>query len=205
MSWWEIIGWAGSVLVVMSLMVPSVRRFRILNLTGSLIATIYNAFFEIWPYAAMNGAIVLINIYWLWRLSQQGENEERGYSVVAVNDDDSIVQRFLSRNGATISAAYPHFAKDTLTGAQSFLIMHEEEVIGLFSIRLGQNQTAEVVMDFVTERFRDFTPGNFVYTNNKLFADLGVCMLVLPANTASDVAYFRKQGFVGDDVLTKSF
>ncbi|MBM7824383.1 hypothetical protein JOD55_000210 [Arcanobacterium pluranimalium] len=205
MSWWEIVGWTGSVLVVVSLMVPSVRRFRILNLTGSLIATIYNVFFEIWPYAAMNGAIVLINIYWLWRLSQQGESEERGYSVVAVNDDNSIVQRFLSRNGASISAAYPQFTKDALIGTRSFLIMHDEEIIGLFAVRLGEDAKANVVVDYVTERFRNFTPGKFIYTNHKLFADLGVRTLLLPANDTSDVAYFRKQGFDGDIVLTKSF
>lgn len=59
MPWWEIFGWAGSVLVVLSLMLPGLRKFRFLNLIGSSIATIYNVFFEIWPYAAMNGAIVL--------------------------------------------------------------------------------------------------------------------------------------------------
>ncbi|MCI7551364.1 MAG: hypothetical protein PUK40_07770 [Actinomycetaceae bacterium] len=70
---WEIIGWAGSILVVVSLMVPSVRRFRILNLTGSALATAYNLYFGIWPYAAMNGAIVLINVYWLWRLGREAK------------------------------------------------------------------------------------------------------------------------------------
>ena len=60
MPWWEVIGWTGSVLVVVSLVVASVRRFRRLNLAGSLIATVYNVAFGIWPYAAMNAVITLI-------------------------------------------------------------------------------------------------------------------------------------------------
>lgn len=88
MNWWEIIGWTGSVLVVVSLMIPSVRRFRILNLTGSLIATIYNIYFGIWPYAAMNGVIVGIDAYWLIRLSQRKTTPPRGYAVVNAQASD---------------------------------------------------------------------------------------------------------------------
>ena len=74
MPWWEIIGWTGSALVVISLIVPSIRRFRTLNFAGSLIATVYNVVFGIWPYAAMNAVIAIIDAYWLYRLSS-GERE----------------------------------------------------------------------------------------------------------------------------------
>ncbi len=188
MSMWEFFGWAGSVLVVVSLMIPSVRRFRTLNLLGSLIATIYNAYFGIWPYAAMNGAIVLINIYWLWRLSQQGD-EQRGYAVVEASADDALVGRFLMRHGTAVESAYPSFKREDLQGARNFFVMHEEEIIGLFSVRAD----GRVVLDFVTDRFRDFTPGNFVYSNEELFD--GISQLQIPATAITDPAYFKKQGF----------
>ena len=55
MVWWQIIGWVGSALVVLSLMQARVLRFRWLNLVGSVLATAYNAVFGIWPFVAMNG------------------------------------------------------------------------------------------------------------------------------------------------------
>ncbi|WP_136194553.1 YgjV family protein [Actinomyces procaprae] len=64
----EIVGWAGSGLVVISLVVASQRAFRGLNLAGSLIATAYNAILGVWPAVGMNTAIALIDIYWLLRL-----------------------------------------------------------------------------------------------------------------------------------------
>lgn len=42
MLWLEIVGWAGSGLVVLSLTQARVLRFRVLNLVGSVLATGYN-------------------------------------------------------------------------------------------------------------------------------------------------------------------
>lgn len=67
----EIFGWIGSGLVILSLVLADQRRFRLWNLTGSLIATIYNIIIGVWPAVAMNGAIVLIDLYWLIRLEQE--------------------------------------------------------------------------------------------------------------------------------------
>jgi hypothetical protein len=79
----EIIGWIGSALVVVSLMQARVLRFRVLNLVGSLIATGYNAWVGIWPFAVMNGVIAVIDIYWLWRLLRE-RHDEQAYEVVEV-------------------------------------------------------------------------------------------------------------------------
>ncbi|MDU0348427.1 hypothetical protein [Actinomyces sp. MRS3W] len=64
----EVIGWIGSGLVVISLMVARQRTFRSLNLTGSLIATAYNLVLGVWPAVGMNATIALIDLYWLIRL-----------------------------------------------------------------------------------------------------------------------------------------
>lgn len=202
---WEVFGWTGSVLVVLSLMIPSVRKFRVLNLIGSLIATIYNAYFGIWPYAVMNGSIVLINVYWLWRLSQEGETEEKGYSVVAASVDDPIVQRFISRNSADISKSYPTFTAEALDGTHVRLVMHDEEVVGLFALRPAINGVSNIVVDYVTERFRDFGPGAYVYSSKNLFDDVAADTLIFPANHTTDPHYFKKQGFIdsGENLVRK--
>ncbi|MBW3068654.1 YgjV family protein [Actinomyces sp. 594] len=64
----EIVGWAGSGLVIVSLVVANQRTFRRLNLAGSLIATAYNLVLGVWPAVGMNATIALIDLYWLIRL-----------------------------------------------------------------------------------------------------------------------------------------
>lgn len=193
---WEIIGWAGSILVVVSLMIPSVRKFRILNLTGSLIATIYNAYFGIWPYMVMNGAIVLINVYWLWRLYRHDREGQRVYEVVVARPDDAVVDRFVTRNQSDIHRAYPNFTSGSLQGAQVFLVLYQEEIVGVFALQ-GSGRS-QIVLDFVTERFRDLTPGRHVYSDRSLFESLEVTEVSVPLEATSDPGYFRRLGFVSE-------
>lgn len=197
MNWWEIFGWAGSVLVVVSLWVPSVWRFRILNLSGLLIATIYNIYFGIWPYAAMNGVIVGIDAYWIARLSRKGTTTERGYAVVAASPSDALVQHFISRNAADIATSYPHFSASKLEGTYVQFIMHEDEIVGLFAMS-QQGSVGSIVIDYVTPRFRDLGPGRYIYTHITMFAKAGISEVrISPAETA-DPAYFSKLGFTED-------
>ncbi|MDR2381007.1 MAG: hypothetical protein LBE08_07540 [Bifidobacteriaceae bacterium] len=74
----EILGWAGSITVVASLMVSRQRQFRWMNLAGSLVATGYNAALAIWPFVLMNGAIVVIDAYWLARLRREAAARSAG-------------------------------------------------------------------------------------------------------------------------------
>lgn len=80
----EIFGWVGSILVVLSLMLPNQMKFRFWNLTGSFIATTYNVLLDIWPFAMMNGAIVLIDLYWLIRLRREARATHK--TVIALTE-----------------------------------------------------------------------------------------------------------------------
>ena len=106
--WLEIAGWVGSALVVLSLTQARVFRFRWLNLTGSLIATTYNAILGIWPFFAMNAAISLINIYWLRRLTRE-RHDAAVYEVVEVAPDDAYLLHVLRTHAADIAGFAPGF------------------------------------------------------------------------------------------------
>jgi hypothetical protein len=56
---------------------------------------------------------------------------------------------------------------------------------------------AQVELDYVTQRFRDFTPGEFVYRRSGLFRDRGFTQVVAPAAMVSpyyDSVGFRRDG-----------
>lgn len=195
MPWWEIIGWTGSALVVVSLVVPSVRRFRRLNLAGSLIATVYNIVFGIWPYAAMNAAITLIDAYWLLRLRRAGE---RRYAVCAVDPRSELVSRFLARHGADIATGFPSLAGRGLDGAALagstvYLTLCDDEVVGLFAMVVEDGE-GRILVDYVTDRFRDLRPGRTLYADPALAAT-GARRLVVDPTGVGDPAYFAAMGF----------
>lgn len=59
----EVFGYIGSFLVVISMMMRSITRLRILNMCGSVISTTYSIIVGAWPIVAMNTAIFSINLY----------------------------------------------------------------------------------------------------------------------------------------------
>ena len=214
--WWEIIGWTGSALVVIPLVVASVRRFRWLNLTGSAIATAYNVALGIWPFAAMNAIISVIDVYWLVRLGKESRTAD-GYDVVVTRGDDPMVAHLLRRHGDDVASVHPGTAADTAAarsgaddaagsgsgaardGAEhAFVLMRGDEVIGLTLVRplAGADGTGEVTVDYVTPRFRDYGPGTVLYReNSRLWSGLGLSRLVLRAPVESVADYARKVGF----------
>ena len=61
----DIIGWAGSALLIVSLLQHDMMRLRVLNLIASAVLVAYNAWAAVWPMVGMNGAVVLINIWFI--------------------------------------------------------------------------------------------------------------------------------------------
>ena len=65
MTWLDALGWAGSALLIFSLMQARVLRFRVLNLVACVILVVFNALLEIWPMVAMNVVLSAINLWFI--------------------------------------------------------------------------------------------------------------------------------------------
>ncbi|MFD2024865.1 hypothetical protein [Promicromonospora aerolata] len=194
--WLEIAGWAGSALIVLSLTQARVLRFRWLNLTGSLVATAYNAILGIWPFVAMNAAISLINVYWLRRLDRE-RHDAAVYEVVEVAPDDAYLLHVLRTHAADIATFAPRFEPVPAPEEQrcAFLVQRGDETVGVVEVRDAGDGVGVVALDWVTRRFRDFTPGEFVYRRSGIFAAKGFDRVVVPQADRSDLAYLRGVGF----------
>jgi len=64
---YELIGYAASLLVAISLMMSAIVKLRVVNMIGAFTFAIYGVLIGSIPVAAMNGFIVLINIYFLFK------------------------------------------------------------------------------------------------------------------------------------------
>lgn len=70
MSQTELLGYAASFLVVMSLLMGDIKRLRYINLAGCILFVAYGLMIAAYPVAVMNTAAAVINVYHLWRLRQ---------------------------------------------------------------------------------------------------------------------------------------
>jgi hypothetical protein len=205
MSALDIFGWVSSILVVWSLMQARVLRFRVMNLAGAAMATVVNAMLGIWPFAAMNGVIAVIDVYWIWRLTRERHDAEV-YDVVEVGIDDAYLLHVLRVNAEDVAATHPGFSMAQVSespgqvlaaasaGRAAFLVLRGDETVGMVLVRDAGAGVGHVELDYVTQRFRDFTPGEFVYRRSGVFAGMGFTKLVVDAEPgASD--YYQRVGF----------
>lgn len=64
----ELFGYLGTALVLISMMMTSVSRLRVLNMSGSVICAIYGMLTNTWPTVALNVCLIVIHIVQLVRL-----------------------------------------------------------------------------------------------------------------------------------------
>jgi hypothetical protein len=197
----EVIGWLGSALVIISLAQARVLRFRVLNLAGALLAVVYNVALAIWPFAAMNAIIAVIDVYWLRRLVGE-RHDPSAYSVVEVGAHDAYLEHVLEVHLDDIRSFQPSYAvpSDADGGGRrwAFLVQREAETVGAVVVRDAGDGSAVVELDYVTPRFRDFTPGEFVYEHSGVFAAHGLRQLVADPELATQTAYLQRVGFHED-------
>ncbi len=205
MSALDIVGWISSILVVWSLMQARVLRFRVMNLVGAAMATVVNAMLGIWPFAAMNGVIAVIDAYWIWRLTRE-RHDAAAYAVVEVGIEDAYLHHVLRVHADDVAATHPGFstAQGTGSGAagagaasadrSAFLVLRGDETVGMVLVRDAGAGVGQVELDYVTERFRDFTPGEFVYRESGVFADKGFTKLVVEVEPGTS-DYYQRIGF----------
>jgi hypothetical protein len=193
MSAINLLGWAGSALLIFSLLQARVLRFRVLNLIACLVLVVFNAFIHVWPMLAMNIVLCGINLYFIRRLLSE-RHDPTAYEVLEVGRSDAYLGHVLRQHGSDIATFFPDF--DTVhdgPGHAAVLVQHGDETVGVVLVRDAGDGVAQVELDYVTPRFRDFSPGEFVYRRSGLFLDRGFRRVVTPPGMVAP--YYAGLGF----------
>ena len=158
-TWLDALGWAGSALLVYSLMQARVLRFRALNLVASLLLTVFNALLGIVPMIALNAVLSIINLWFIVQLTRQRHNDA-AFEVLEVKHYDAYLRHVLRVNDQDIRQYFPDETwKRADPERAAFLIQRGDETVGVVLSRDAGEGVAQVELDYVTPRFRDFAPG----------------------------------------------
>ncbi|WP_027660848.1 hypothetical protein [Salinispora fenicalii] len=192
MNWLELIGWTGSAVLVWSLLQTAILRLRALNLVGCVVLIGYNAAVAVWPMVGLNVVLAAINVWYL-RGMLATRHDAATYGVVEVGMDDRFLAHMLRVHGADIARFNPGFTWHRGGKRFAFLVVKADEVVGVVLAHAEPGGVAQVDLDYVTKRFRDFTPGEFVYRSSRLFTDKGFRQVVSPPGMVAP--YYHRLGF----------
>ncbi len=184
----EAVGYIGSALVLVSFLMVSVVKLRIVNSIGSIIFTVYAFIIHSYPTAIMNLCLVLINIYYLVKL----RNTSVDYEMVKINKDESLVKYVLERYGDDITKCFPGISMD-FTGADTgYAICHQGKTVGIM-IGEFRDGVMEILLDYTIPEFRDFSIGKFLISK---LPEEGVKTLVYRGSDENHKAYLSRMGFL---------
>jgi len=172
--WVDLLGWCGSTLLIVSLVQTRVLRLRLLNLCASSILIVFNSLVHVWPMVAMNIATATINVYFIRRLLTQRQT----FHVLEVQPRDAYFQHFLTVHVKDLRRFFPAF-EGTEADDLAFQVQTGDETVGCVLIR-PEGDLARVLLDYVTPRYRDFSPGEFVWRSNPVLKQRGFSRVVTP-------------------------
>lgn len=185
-------GYLASILVAVSLMMRSIVRLRWINLVGAICFTIYGVLISAYPVAALNFAIVLINVFFLWKLRRTTE----AFALMEMAPNSPYLTEFLRFHGSDIRRFQPGFRFDPGIRQHAVMTLRDLVPAGAVILAPRDEHTADVTLDFVTPAYRDFKVGDYVFNRRRdFFRDLGITRLVTNAGSDSHAAYLRRVGF----------
>lgn len=188
----ELIGYVGSLLVVVAMLMTSVKKLRIINTIGSAIFMVYALIIKSYPTAAMNLFLIVINVINIVKLIRMPRN----FKVAECYKDESLVQFFLESHSDDIHKFFPEF-DSTGNHLLSYLVISGSEPVGIIIGKMNGIDSFDIELDYTIPAFRDFSVGTFLY--EYLGEALDVEKITFNQITEGHDKYLTKMGFVKEE------
>lgn len=185
---WELIGYLASFLVLISLLMSSVVKLRIINLIGSFIFAIYALFIRSYPTAIMNFCLVGVNLYHLMRIRKTNKH----FFMLPAPLDSPFLLHFTQFYRQDIQTYFPGFELSSAGADTAFFVYCDTDAAGLLTGRELEKGVLELSLDYSTPQFRDCSVGQFLYRQLK---EQGYQKLLFPAGSEKHIPYLKKMGF----------
>jgi hypothetical protein len=192
---YEIIGYIGSLLVAISLMMSSILKLRVINLIGALFFTAYGLLIQAYPVAAMNFFIVLIDLYYLYEILKAREF----FRLLEIQPDSEYLQYFLQFYAKDIQKFLPGFTYTPSAGTLIFFILRNVIPAGLVIGDVQDEDCLNIRLDYAIPGYRDLKTARFVYQDKaQVLRERGIHKIESAPGTPSHQRYLDQMGFTAD-------
>ena len=184
----ELTGYFASILILVSLLMSSAVKLRIINAVGAAVFTVYGLLIHSYPTAFLNGVSVIVDIYYLVKLLRH----HISFSACSVGQEEQGLQEFLRFYRDDMGHCFPGF--DFLIEEDDLILMVYANAcpVGLMIGRRTHRGGIYVRLDYSVPRYRDCSVGKFLYST---LAESDVTELVTGRSTPEHEAYLKKMGF----------
>jgi len=192
MNWLEILGYIGSVVVAVSLMMKNIVKLRWWNLVGAALFSLYGLLVGAYPVFAVNFFIAIVDIYYLIVLYKKQDE----FSLVSVRPNNNYLKKFTEFYSEDISKFFPEFSFTNLEGKKVFFILRNLLPVGLFAFEISDKNSAVVYIDYAVPSYRDLNNAKFLYkTKPEFFKKLGCEKIITYTKIDAHKKYLMKVGF----------
>jgi hypothetical protein len=190
----ELIGYAASALVAVSLLTSNVLRLRVLNLAGAVVFVIYAGLTHAWPVLAVNLFVAGIDLWHIVALKSRRDV----FRLMPVPGTDPLLANFLAYHARGIWQFFPDFDLVALKEPRCVFILRNLLPVGLF-VYTEERPEIRVHLDYVAEDYRDLKSARFLFNRthaSETFA--GFTHFSAKAASEKHAGYLRKLGFSED-------
>lgn len=174
---YQLIGYIASIFLAISLVINGAIKFRIFNMLGQIAFIVYGIVINAFPIIVANSALLCINIYQLYKLSQSNEQ----FKYVPIEPNNKIIEEFLAFYKTDISNYFPQFKyMPTLQQQINFVVLRNASIANIFVATIDTKGNATVHINYTIPQYRDYKVGRFIFEKEKKY---------LQANNIKNVVY----------------
>ena len=159
MNFLDLFGYLSSFVILVSLTMNSIIKLRWINLVGAALFTIYGVMLKSVPTAFLNFGIVIIDIYYLFKIYSKKED----FKLVEVSEDSELLEHFYKNNSKEL---LEYFGDSKIGSDEKVFFMLRNNYTAGILIGTEEKETLKIKVDFVTEKYRDFKLGSYFFNEN---------------------------------------
>lgn len=188
----EWIGYAGSIIVAISLTMTSMLKLRWLNLLGAVVFTAYGIAIDAMPVALVNGFIIIIDVYYLIKIYTTKDY----FKVLEIERDDKYLSSFLDFYDKAIRKEFPQYDEEKHSETSTFLVLRNMSIASvLIGHKQGEN-TFIIDLDYAIPQYQDFKTGRYLLIKRIVhFKKKGISQLTVIPHNKAQRAYYTKMKF----------
>ena len=190
----ELIGYAGSVFVVLSFTMRRIVPLRFVSVAGAIITAVYGLMIHAWPVLITNLIIVCIHAWYLYREFTTSHE----FDLVSVDVQAPFLTDFLAGHKPDIRKSQPDFTVN-LPNDVAYVYMRDGMPAGAL-LGSRQDDRLNVHLDYVLPAFRDNRLGRWLYEkggSRPLRAE-GLHEMAARAGTDTHRRFLESMGFTLD-------
>lgn len=189
----ELVGYLGSLLIVVSLTRTSLLHFRLVGLAGSGTFLVYSLLIQAYPIAVVNVVIIGVHSFFLRQLLS---TKHEFFTSLELHGNSRYLRHFLDFYRDDIQDYQPGFTFEPRDDQVRAFILRDTIPAGVFIGRACADDTIEVELDYVAPPYRDFKVAEYLYSDrSQIFGAAGRRRIWTEVGNDEHAAYFRRFGF----------